>query len=316
MNTLTLDVEAAMHGSEDAFSRVVAQSANAVRAIALAIVRDVSASEDVAQETFLAAWSGIGKLRNPDSFLPWLRQIARNQAHLCLRRRQEHSDDVALQLAADARPRVDEALIDDEQRRIVAEVIDELPDETRETLILFYLEGSSTRQVAELLGISEDAVRQRLSRARVKVREESLRRFGIAIVKLVSPKLALGALGGVAGVLMSGTHLDPPFDEQEEAERRRFTIHAVLITIAAAIAFAAVGHDRWLRLAALFIFVTIMAHQYFVRLPRIMARRLEWERQVNPEIAKQRRWRQIYAAVGQAGAAAISGITLMTLLHC
>jgi len=331
MTTLTADVEAAMRGSEDAFGRVVAECANTVTAISLAIVRDVSASEDVAQETFLAAWSGIRKLRNPDSFLPWLRQIARNQSHLWLRRRRERSDDGLLQLAIDTRSRADEALIDAEQRRIVAEVIDELPDDTRETMILFYREGSSTRHVAELLGISEDAVRQRLSRARASVREEALRRFEVAIaktspgtsfVKIVTAAAlktaAIGAISGIAGVLMSRMHLDPVFDEKEGQDLRRFTIHALMITIAAAIAFAIVGYDgnRWLRLSALLLFVALMVHQYCVRLPRILARRLEWERQVNPEIAKQRKWQQIYAAIGQAAGAAISGIVLMTLLHC
>ena len=311
-----------MHGSEEAFSRVVARSTNAVRAISLAIVRDPDASNDVAQETFLAAWSGIGKLRNPESFLPWVRQIARNQAHLWVRRQRERSDDRVLQQAMDERPRADEVLIDAEQRRIIAEVIDELPDDTRETLILFYLEGSSTRQVAELLGISEAAVRQRLSRARATVREEALRRFGVAVVKFVPTALvktaSVGALGGVAGVLMSRWHLDPVFDAQEARELRRFTIEALLITIAAALAFATVGYsgNRWLRLATLLIFVAIILYQYIIRLPKILARRLEWERQVNPEIARQRKWQQIYAAVGQAAGAAIGGITIMTLLHC
>ena len=331
--TLTADVQAAIEGSDDAFGRIVSEYATTVCSISLAIVRDVAASEDVAQETFLAAWSGIRNLRNPDSFLPWLRQITRNQSHQWLRdHRKEVLDAPAIAAAVDGRPAADRAIIDDERRRIVSEVIDALPDETRETLVLYYREGSSTRQVAELLGISEDAVRQRLTRARAAVREETLRRFGAAVADcapgtlfvkhalslLVVKTAAAGATGGLIGVLMSRMHLDPPFDEKERVALRSFMVTALLITIGAAITFALIGEhsNRWLRLAALLFFVAVMAHQYFVRLPKILARRLEWERQVNPEIARQRRSVQIYAAVGQAAAAAISGITLMTLLHC
>jgi RNA polymerase sigma factor (sigma-70 family) len=330
---LTTDVQAAMCGSEDAFSRIVAECANTVCSISLAIVGDVGASEDIAQETFLAAWRGIGNLRNPDSFLPWLRQITRNQAHAWLRdHSREVADDAVVATAIDRRPHPDVALLDEERRSTVREVIDELPDETRETLVLYYREGASTRQVADLLGISEDAVRQRLTRARAVVREETLRRFGSVVADcapgalfvkhavswIAAQSAAIGATSGLAGVLMSRVHLDPPFDEEERIALRRFTLTALWITIAAAITFAAVGYhaNRWIRLASLLTFVAIMAHQYFVRLPRILARRLEWERQVNPEIARQRKWQQIYGAVGQAASSAISGIVLMTLLHC
>ena len=82
MQSLESDVLLASNGDEAAFRRLVDESANTVCSIALAIVRNVQASEDVAQEVFLAAWSNLKKLRNPASFLPWLRQVTRNQAHL------------------------------------------------------------------------------------------------------------------------------------------------------------------------------------------------------------------------------------------
>jgi DNA-directed RNA polymerase specialized sigma24 family protein len=84
MDTATLesDVLLAGKGDEAAFRRLVDSSANTVCSIALAIVRNVEASEDIAQEAFLTAWSNLRSLRNPSSFLPWLRQVTRNQAHL------------------------------------------------------------------------------------------------------------------------------------------------------------------------------------------------------------------------------------------
>ncbi|HEX2060941.1 MAG TPA: sigma-70 family RNA polymerase sigma factor, partial [Thermoanaerobaculia bacterium] len=149
MNALDTDVALAMRGDADAYRRVIEQSADTVCSIALAIVRNVSASEDVAQEVFLAVWTGLRKLRNPASFLPWLRQVTRNQAHLWLRNhRRETSDDAALAAAVDARPGPVDALLAEEERRLLAEVLDGLSEETREVVILYYREGSSAKHVA------------------------------------------------------------------------------------------------------------------------------------------------------------------------
>ena len=69
------ELPAAARGDAHAYGRIVAASQNAVTAVALAITRDVPASEDIAQEAFLSAWTHLPRLQNPASFLPWLRQI-------------------------------------------------------------------------------------------------------------------------------------------------------------------------------------------------------------------------------------------------
>lgn len=188
-------VVAAMRGDDHAYAEVVERCAGVVTSIALAIVRNVEASEDIAQEVFLSVWTGLRKLRNPASFMPWLRQIARNQAHTWLREHgRERLDDELLQRAVDIRPRIDEELTREEERRVVAEVIDRLPDDAREVVILFYREASSIRHVSELLGITEDAVRQRLTRARSAIREEVLRRFSSAVVRTAPGAAFVGAV--------------------------------------------------------------------------------------------------------------------------
>ena len=152
-------------------------------AIALAITRDVPASEDVAQEAFISAWQNLRRLQNPASFLPWLRQITRNLAHDHLRGRQRRAGEVAgadevIAMAADPQPTPFEQLLQDEHQAVAAELISALPDDSREVLLLYYREGQSSQQVAALLGLSDAAVRKRLSRARQVVRDELLKRFG------------------------------------------------------------------------------------------------------------------------------------------
>ena len=173
---------AARDGDRDAFACVVGLCQNSITAIALSIVHDVPASEDIAQEAFLSAWRNLKRLQNPTSFLPWLRQITRNLARDHLRsgrvgpRPVEDAESLIAQVA-DPRPDPCRQLLDDERRVAAAELIAALPDDSREVLLLYYREGQRSRQVAELLGLSDAAVRKRLSRARANVQSGMLARF-------------------------------------------------------------------------------------------------------------------------------------------
>lgn len=337
MTELALDdeVRAAMRGDQKAFQDIVEKTATTVCSVALAIVRNVAASEDVAQNAYLAAWTGIRKLNNPASFLPWLRQIVRNQAHLWLREHsKETGDDLALAAALDMGPSADERLIRDEQQQLIQAVLDELPESDREVILLYYREGSSARSVAQLLGISEDAVKQRLSRARQRIREEMWERFGVAATRtspgvafvtgVAKAALTASAAAGLFGVFMSMLHLGAPFDEREHRELRAFWRIVSIVMVAASICFAvAAPHDthppRLWSLLTLVTFVSILGWLYGVRLPSILERRMAWERQVNPKITAQRRWRQLYATLGQAAGAAVGALVVLSLIgtmHC
>jgi len=233
---LQLEVSAAAGGDRSAYGRLVNRHQNLVSSIALAIVGDVATSEDVAQDVFIHAWSSLSTLRNPHSFLPWLRQLTRNRAHKQLEAGGRRPwtlarEESLLAEAADARPSAESALASEEQRRALARALEELPDEQREVLVLYYREDKSAHQVAELLGLSDDAVKKRLSRARAQLREDILSRFeetaaetrpgetfsaavlaglptaGTAAVPAMAAKLGKGALlkaamvvgGGLAG---------------------------------------------------------------------------------------------------------------------
>jgi len=189
MNAQSLDLmlqhelPAAARGSQDAYGRIVGACQNTVTAIAYAITRDVHASEDIAQEAFLRAWQRLDRLKNSASFLPWLRQITRNLARDYLRTQHHRpmsgeAAELAINLTADPSPSPAEHLLRTEEEIVAADIISSLPEDARETLLLFYREGQSSQQVAELLGLSDAAVRKRLSRARGIVREEMLKRFG------------------------------------------------------------------------------------------------------------------------------------------
>ena len=197
-------VSAAAGGDRDAFARLVDETRGLVASIALAILRDVDVSRDVAQDVLLVAWRDLRKLREPASFLPWLRQITRNRAHHVLRARVRARRVIGEPATADgvdlderlatacAAPLASEVLVAEEQRTRLAEAIEALPDEAREVVTLYYREGQSARQVADLLGLREDAVKQRLSRARQRLRASLLDEVGETL-RVTAPGAAFTA---------------------------------------------------------------------------------------------------------------------------
>lgn len=215
---LQTELPAAAGGDRNAYGRIVMACQNTVTAIALAITRDVQASEDIAQEAFLRAWQQLDRLKNSTSFLPWLRQITRNLARDHLRGNSQRpltgeGAEIAIGMAADPSPTPSERLLQTEQEIVATEIISALPEDSREALLLYYREGQSSQQVASLLGLSDAAVRKRLSRARGSVREEMLKRFGefaratapgVAFATMVSSALMVAAPAASAGAIIGG----------------------------------------------------------------------------------------------------------------
>jgi RNA polymerase sigma factor (sigma-70 family) len=182
----------------------------------------VALSEDVAQETFLAAWRDLGQLREPEKLKSWLCGIARNIVRASQRKHRSNyrasaanSDAATEAVSRDATPH-DEA-ITREEATIVGRALETLPESFREPLVLFYREDQSVRHVAHALDLSEDVVKQRLSRGRKMLRgqllaliEESLRRtkpgaaLTIAIVSSLPSASAHAKAIGLAGAAVKG----------------------------------------------------------------------------------------------------------------
>ncbi len=219
-SALEADFVAARRGDQDAFARIVRATQRMVASVALAVTRDVQLSEDIAQETYLKAWQKLAAMNHAESLLPWLRQVTRNQAidHVRRRRHQEillGETDTRMHDAPHAGPGPEAAFHNAEQFAMLAQALDEIPDECREVLLLFYREGQSSRQVADLLGLSDGAVRKRLQRARDVLHAELLARVGdvarssapgIAFTTLVAASLTTGpAKAGAATAAAAST---------------------------------------------------------------------------------------------------------------
>jgi RNA polymerase sigma factor (sigma-70 family) len=155
----------------EGLGRLVEEHYGAVVAVAYATTRDLALSEDIAQETFITAWSARDRLRDPERVRPWLCGIARNQGRNALRaRRREVGGDVIE--AVDAVPTAIEGAVEREALAELHAALAEVPEEHREVLVLFYWEQQSIAQVATTLGITEEAAQKRISRARGLLRAE------------------------------------------------------------------------------------------------------------------------------------------------
>jgi RNA polymerase sigma factor (sigma-70 family) len=193
-------VGACLKGDRDAFARIVARYHSLVASIAYSATGSISQSEDLAQETFVAAWRHLKSLEQPAKLRGWLCGIARRATANALRRQQrepaqdaEPIEEIMNAPAAEALP-ADQA-ISREEEAILWRSLEKIPETYREPLILFYRQGQSVQCVAEELGLSCDAVRQRLSRGRRLLEDQ--------VASFVEGALRQSAPGGsfTAGVM-------------------------------------------------------------------------------------------------------------------
>ena len=142
---------------------LLVRHAPAVLAVCLAHTARVHDAEDVMQDVFLAAVEKLHTLRDRSRLRPWLLQIARRRCIDLYRRRvSTHSlqDDIPVDESAE-----------DARVKCLHMALSRLPAEYRQTICLYYLDGRKCASVAESLGISKAAVRQRLARARLMLHD-------------------------------------------------------------------------------------------------------------------------------------------------
>ena len=169
-------VDRCLGGDREAFGRIVERYQGLICAIAYNACGDVGRSEDLAQETFLAAWRNLDELKDRSRVKQWLCGIARHVIQESYRRATRDPMAASTTLAENV---VDgeeslqpgEQTISKEEQAILWRVLGGLPELYREPLILFYRQSQSVAEVADTLELSKDAVKQRLSRGRVMLGE-------------------------------------------------------------------------------------------------------------------------------------------------
>src|SRR5689334_25281625 len=175
-------VQAARGGDVSAFEGLVKRYDRNVFRIAQHITQNREDAEDVVQDAFLKAYTNLNQFQGQSKFYTWLVRIAVNEALMKLRRRRPErtvsldedvktEDDSVPREVADWSPNPEQQYNQAELREMLDKTIHGLPATFRTVFVLRDVEGLSTEETAEALELSIPAVKSRLLRARLQLRE-------------------------------------------------------------------------------------------------------------------------------------------------
>ena len=184
-------IERAQRGEDAAFNQIVQTYRNRILGTISRLIGRPEDVEDVAQEVFVRLYYSLDQLRAPEVFEPWLYRLTANAAYDYLRRRQKRkgearmadlSDEQVVLADAEAGSKQD---VQDRHARAVRDfvqaLLEEVSEEDRALLLLKEVEGLSLKELQEIYGLKENAMKVRLFRARQRVLrayEESKHKLG------------------------------------------------------------------------------------------------------------------------------------------
>jgi RNA polymerase sigma-70 factor (ECF subfamily) len=191
----TYTIEDLQSGNRDAFAALVNDFSPKLHRLALRMLNDPYEAEDILQETFLKAFKNIDRFEGRSSIGTWLYRIATNEALMRLRKVQP--DLVAIDEPVEmpdghliTRELKDWCCIPEsefmtnEAQSKLDNAIADLSPALRSTFILRDLHGLSTRESAEIIGVSEAAIKTRLLRARLQLRDSLSTYFENRVVEI------------------------------------------------------------------------------------------------------------------------------------
>jgi RNA polymerase sigma-70 factor, ECF subfamily len=174
-------------GNEAAFESLVRRHQQRVFALVNGILRRPDDVEDVAQQVFLKAYLGIKRFDQRAAFSTWLYKIAVNECWDYLRKKKVRPLVYEADLSEEQVSRLDGIVSADrppegpndraEARELLERMLDTLPDQDRQLLLLKEVEGFSVQELAEILKLNVNTVKVRLFRARARIMDLYRRRL-------------------------------------------------------------------------------------------------------------------------------------------
>ena len=180
-------IERAKENDQEALTEIYRYSAPAIYKAVKVFIKDDDTVNDIIQDTYVKAFTRLDQLQNPDRLMPWLKMIATNTAKDWLKKskpvlfsemgQEDTSDELSFEESIedeklDQNPEL--AADQKEVSRLVMEILDQLPEDQRLVVGMFYYEEMSVKDIAATLELSENTVKSRLSYARKKIKEQVL----------------------------------------------------------------------------------------------------------------------------------------------
>jgi RNA polymerase sigma-70 factor, ECF subfamily len=174
-------VRIAQGGDTRAFDELVRRYQEKVYRLSYKILRNEDDASEALQDAFLSAYRGLGNFKSESTFSTWLYRVATNASLMKYRKRREghvsleqsqspNRESEPLQIP-DWTQQPMQDLLDSETRQVMEEGIARLPEELRTVFVLRDLEEKSNAEVAEILELTVAAVKSRLHRARIALRD-------------------------------------------------------------------------------------------------------------------------------------------------
>ena len=161
-------------GDQDAREQLVRNTQNQVYFQCLRILKNTEDAQDAAQDVLIAMLTHLNDLRKPEAFHSWLSQITvrtcRKMYKQAVQEYQQKQEAEKVLIASlelqDDQRRPDEILDNEENRRAIVELVDALPQEQRECVLLYYYSELPIKDIAQIMETSENTVKSRLYYAR------------------------------------------------------------------------------------------------------------------------------------------------------
>ena len=173
-------IQRVLEGDDTAFSALVRKYQRSVHALAWRKIGDFHIAEDITQETFLKVYQRLSTLKEPQSFASWLYVITANHCKAWLRKKRtwtqslEDTDGAELEKATYSGYIIaeNERMTEETQHEVVKKLLAKLQESDRTVITLYYLGGMTYEEISNFLGVSEAAIRNRLYRARRRLKKE------------------------------------------------------------------------------------------------------------------------------------------------
>lgn len=154
-------VQKAKKHDKEAFAELMEQNGKSMYKVAIAILKNDADVADAMQETILTCWEKIGALKKDDFFKTWVIRILINKCNVIYKQKKNLISDEMLPETA--------AWEDDYANVEWMELLKYLEEKYRVVIILYYVEGFKVKEIAEILEVSESAVKGRMVSARQKM---------------------------------------------------------------------------------------------------------------------------------------------------
>ena len=161
------DLEKAMNGNKEAFSRIIIQNKESMYKTAIVILKNEDDTYDALQEALIKMYKNITKLENKDAFNMWSRRIIVNCCYDIINKNKKVVDITSKMAENFQEKREDIYDCEDE----LVKILEQIEPDLRLTATLYYYNDLSTKEISEILKIPVGTVKSRLSRAREKLYE-------------------------------------------------------------------------------------------------------------------------------------------------